>query len=48
MVDYRQINKKKKKLAQAKKMTQMINTKFQGAKFYTVEKQYGFSIQAKK
>ena len=45
---YRKINEKKKKLAQAKKMTQMINTKFQGAKFYTVEKQYGFSIQAKK
>jgi hypothetical protein len=42
---YRQINEKKKKLAQAKKMTQMINKKIQGAKFYIVEKKYGFSIQ---
>ena len=44
---YRQINEKKKKLAEAKRMTRMINTRFQGAKFSVVEKKYGFSIQRK-
>ena len=36
-----------KKLAEAKRMTRMINTRFQGAKFSVVEKMYGFSIQKK-
>ena len=44
---YRQINEKKKKMAEAKRMTRMINTRFQGAKFSVVEKMYGFSIQKK-
>ena len=45
--EYRQIYEKKKKLAEAKRMTRMINTRFQGAKFSVVEKKYGFSIQRK-